>query len=118
MTCFYLQDWGATFVAIESNSIGKTASGTLVDALQKMKIPACGTSGLGVSVLPGTQKDALANLFQSDKTPTIAILDESRVLRYRGPLGKDARQAIEAVISHQEPVDHPDSPVTTGCPIQ
>ena len=106
--------WGVTFVAVEGNS--QEPAEDLAAALQKSRIPA-GTSGLGVPVLRDLQ-GILARRFAVTKTPTLVIIDEGWKLRYRGPLGKVARQAIEAVISHQEPVDTPESLVTTGCPIQ
>jgi hypothetical protein len=38
-------------------------------------------------------------------------------LRYRGPVGKDARAAIEAIIGHMVPVPNPEPPDAEGCPL-
>ena len=59
----------------------------------------------------------LTKVLNVQSVPEIVILDESGDLRYRGPVGKDARKAIEAVIGHLEPVPEPEPPDPAGCPI-
>jgi AhpC/TSA family protein len=65
-----------------------------------------------------TEEDhAVTELLNVQFIPELVIIDESGDLRYRGPVGKDARKAIEAVISHLEPVANPEPASSTGCPI-
>jgi hypothetical protein len=107
------KDWGVQFVAVESDSA--EAPEDLVNALKQARISA-GSSGIGVPVVRDPQ-GSLPRIFGIEKIPALVILDEGGNLRYRGPMGGAARQAIDAVISHQEPVDQAEPPVTAGCPI-
>ena len=49
-------------------------------------------------------------------TPEIVIIDESGVLRYRGPIDKTPA-ALSAVISHVDPVTKPEPPLEGACPL-
>jgi len=63
------------------------------------------------------EEHALSRNFKIGAVPELVIIDESGYLRYRGPAGKDARAAIEAVIGHMVPVPNPEPSDSGGCPI-
>ena len=100
------KDWKVAFVAV---NVG--GPGAQDDLTRKMK-----KAGLPISLL-NDQAHSLVTAFGVQNAPELVILDESRNLRYRGPLGKEARSAIEALIGHMSPVPDPEPAEAGGCPV-
>jgi thiol-disulfide isomerase/thioredoxin len=100
------KDWGVAFVAINAGGIASR------EELAKQ----LGKAELNFTLLD-EQEHALSSAFKITGVPELVIFDESGYLRYRGPIGKDARAAIEALIGHIVPVPNPEPPVTGGCSV-
>lgn len=99
------KEWKVSFVAVNTGDAGSITA--LVDRLKKAHIP--------ISVLKESSPK-LRDIFHVSATPTLVLLDEGGYLRYRGPFGKPARRAIEALISHVKSVPEPEPVVTEACP--
>jgi hypothetical protein len=99
--------WHVAFVAINAGSPEIRAD------LSKRTARA----GLPIPVLEDPNR-LLTQAFKVGSVPFLVIIDESEVLRYRGPPGKDARQAIEAVIGHMVPVPNPEPLTQEECSVQ
>ena len=97
------RDWRVAFVVINE---GPPASMEDLSASLRRE-------GMTLSVVqdPG---HAAANAMQVQAVPTYLILDESKILRYRGDLAHAAR-ALDAVVGHTEPVPQGEVAVTGGC---
>jgi peroxiredoxin len=111
--------WRVAFVGVSSNSGETVADAGRALANAKLPFPAVRDEGAKV-----------ARALKVQATPTILIVDESGVLRYRGPLhdagetpGRRpkihyAKEAIEAVIGHIQGVTYAEPTAFVGCPIQ
>jgi hypothetical protein len=99
--------WQTAFVAI--NAGAPESKSDLAKRLVK--------AGLPVPVLDDTNHQ-LSERFKVGSVPFLVIIDESGLLRFRGPPGKDARQAIEAVIGHMVPVPNPEPLTPEECSVQ
>ena len=111
------KDWHVAFVAV---SIGnEPAALRLADDLK--------TTGLPLRVVRAPRTRA-AQALRIERTPTLLLIDESGVLRYRGPLGlssskrpgdrrKYGREALEAIIGHTDSVPNPEPPTEAGCAV-
>lgn len=108
------KEWGVTFVAVEGNSQENPQD--LLEWVKKAKLPA-GTSAFGVPVVRDPQS-FLARHLGVDRMPAVVIIDESGVLRFRGPPGPKTTEALTTVISHLQPVAEAEPPLPEGCPIQ
>lgn len=98
------KDWKVAFVAVNAGPADSTfALKTRLDRA-KLQLPI---------VQDGSIK--LKDAFRIRTAPTLLIIDEGGYLRYRGPLGKPARTALEAQISHMNMVASPELPLTEGC---
>jgi peroxiredoxin len=105
------KDWRVAFVAISANQ-GESLD-ELAGVMQKAGLPY-------TVVRDENQRVAIA--LHAKGAPEIMIVDESKVLRYRGSL-RDAkvpyaRQAMDAVIGHSDPVPNAEPGTSSGCPIQ
>ncbi len=99
--------WGVSFVAM--NAGPSSSREDLTKQLNK--------EGLHFSLVDAEDRSLLSTL-RLEYVPEFLIIDESGDLRYRGPIGKDARRAIEAVIGHMDPVPNPEPNQTGGCSLQ
>jgi hypothetical protein len=109
MARFYTdyKDWRVSFVAINAGDAAARA-----DLAKKMA-----KAGLDIPLLE-EEDHALTQFFRIGSIPMLVIIDEFGDFRYRGPLGRDARQAIEAVISHIDPVAHPQPLAQEECSVE
>lgn len=98
------KDWKVAFVAVNAGSAGSTPA--LRERLDKLKLSH-----------PVVEDDTvkLREAFRVNAAPTLLIFDEGGYLRYRGPLGKPARTALEALISHINTVADPEPANTAAC---
>ena len=101
------KDWRVSFVAIYAGSPDAGEVFAKKFAKTYAEVP-----------LLTEEERFLTKVLNVQSVPEIVILDESGDLRYRGPVGKDARKAIEAVIGHLEPVPEPEPPDPAGCPLR
>jgi len=100
------KNWHVAFVAV--NLGGTAGAGDLQEQFAKagMKIPV-------VQDPSGT----LRHILKVKATPEILIMDEDGFLMYRGPMSRETRPAINAVIGHTDPVPHPEPAMSKGCPV-
>jgi len=101
------KDWHVSFVAVDLDEV--VSVGDFQDKLAK--------AGMKIPVLRDPA-GILGHILKVTATPEILIMNEDGILMYRGPMGRDTRPAINAVIGHTEPVPNPEPPITKGCPIQ
>ena len=108
MARFYeeYKGWGVSFVAMNAGSPDSRTE--LAKTLYKEGLPI---------LLVDSGDRSLWPILKVEYTPEVLIIDESGDLHYRGPVGKEARQAIEAVIGHMDPVPNPEPPQNGGCPL-
>ncbi len=108
MAHFYddYKGWGVSFVGV---NVGLPA--TREELAKQMK-----KAGLSFSVVD-EEGHSLTTALKIESIPEFLILDEEGYLHYRGPMGKEARRAIEAVIGHMVNVPDPEPPQTGGCPL-
>jgi hypothetical protein len=95
--------WGVAFLAVTTEPGDRPAK--IPGLLKQEQIP--------WPVLHDGQKTAAAQ-FRINETPTLLIIDEFGILRYRGPL-KEAQKSLDRVIGHTEAVQDPEPPSTGGC---
>jgi hypothetical protein len=109
LTRFYndYKGWGVTFVAINAGS-----SETRADLYKRLK-----KADLAIPLLK-EKGHSITAAFKIGSVPMLAIIDESGDIRFRGPPGKDARQAIEAVIGHMDAVSHPEPLIQEECSVE
>jgi hypothetical protein len=108
-------NWHVAFVAVGVGSSERAAQ--LAEDLKKNELP--------IHVVRDSEgRDAKA--LKITQIPTLVLIDESGIIRYRGPLGlaaspnprertKYAREAIEAIISHTDSVHNAEPPTSAGC---
>ena len=98
-------DWRVAFLAVNTSAPEKLPE--IATSLKHYKIP-----------WPVAQDSAqaAATLFKISGTPEVVILDESGVLRYRGPIEK-VPAALDAVIGHTDDIGTPEPPFTPACPL-
>jgi peroxiredoxin len=108
LTRFYdrYKNWRVSFVAVNA---GPAAS--VVELTEAMN-----ANGLSFPLLKQEAHD-LVHRLGIQEVPEMAIIDESGYLKYRGPFGKQASDAIDAVIGHIEPVPTPEPAMVEGCAI-
>ena len=100
------KDWKVAFIAVNA---GMPASREeLAKRLSK--------AGLPVPLLEDDTRTLIQNLAITS-TPELVIFDEDGNLRYRGPVGKDARAALDALIGHIVPVPNAEPAEAGGCPL-
>ena len=112
--------WHVAFVAVDP--VPTESPETLKQAMQKAGVP------YPVVMDPSRTANASLNI---NAVPELVIIDESGVLRYRGPLqgfkqtptgikrgAPFARKAMDAIIGHTEAVPNPEPGDLGGCPIQ
>jgi hypothetical protein len=99
------QGWGVSFVAV---NMDPPTRGALTKQMSK--------AGLPYSVVDGESR-ALTTTLKVESIPKFLILDEEGYLLYRGPMGKEARRAIEAIIGHMAAVPNPEPTTSGGCPL-
>jgi peroxiredoxin len=104
------KEWHVTFVGV-----GLGSPDSLSELAAEMS-----RAGLKFPALRDPDSKALQKLHILAR-PEIVVIDEWSQLRYRGPVSVGrkayARQAIEAVIGHTEPVPTPEPTETNGCPV-
>jgi peroxiredoxin len=100
------KDWSVSFLGVNAGDAASHA-----ELAKEMK-----KAGLDF-LLVNDEVRTLSRDFKIVNLPELVIIDESGNLRYRGPVGKDARAAIEAVIGHMVPVPNPEPPDSGGCPV-
>jgi hypothetical protein len=108
MTHFYedYKGWGVSFIAV---NVGPPASrGELAKQMDKADLP---------FPMVEDEDHSLTTALKIESIPEFLILDEEGYLHYRGPMGKEARRAIEAVIGHMVVVPDPEPVQAAGCPV-
>jgi peroxiredoxin len=111
------KDWHVSFVGVSVNS-----DETLVELSEAMR-----KAGLPYPAVRDTDQQVTKALNVTG-TPEILVIDEWNQLRYRGPVRGGVQEAtaktpyaanaIDAVISHVDPVAIAEPPGPIGCPIQ
>jgi len=99
--------WAVAFVGINAGGVASREELTERMTKAELRFP-----------LLNEDERSLTRAFKIGTVPELIIIDESGNLRYRGPIGKDARAAIEAVIGHMVPVPNPEPTETGGCALQ
>jgi peroxiredoxin len=97
------KDWRVAFLAVSTES-GQTPM-RIPDILRRQ--------GLPWPVLHDDQRSA-TTLLNIQATPEVLIIDESEVLKYRGPL-TGVTEALDTVIGHTDAVKNPEPTMAGGC---